>query len=1046
MFFDRIRRPVAGTVLVTFLALVLQPLSVLAQDRPGSAASRRAAESGEEKYSRTLNEIHEILKEVAPQAAMPHMFPAKPGEMDLRAIGPNMRIEVERAKPAAGAVDVARKVAQLRAKAKELADLEEHVRAGFDDTARHIKDKGLPPEILARHEEAVRTYEARAAEFKTLLAAVERASGPQLQTALGDLAAFMAKYPNQKTHTPTDPNNLPWGSPKPVTREPFTRPSQFRTSKLFGEPVRVAQAGSLSGISLPSTTLPATPNAVDLAATEDAQITQPIRDLAASLNNNPVQIYNWVRNNIEFVPSYGSIQGSDMTLQTKRGNSFDTASLLIALLRAANIPARYVYGTIEVPADKVMNWVGGVTVPRAAQDLLWQGGIPNIGLVAGGRVERVRLEHVWVEAFVDFVPSRGAVHRDGDTWIPLDASFKQYQFSAGMDLPANIPVDAAQLVAQVQAGATLNAQEGWVQNLNQSAVQQAMSAYQTQLLAYVDAQGPNKTRLDTIAGRAPVVQSPPILFGTLPYQVLVSGAKFQSMPENLRWKFRYSVYASSTERAFDEPMMRLERSTPLLAGKKITLSYSPAGAADAATLVGLLPAPHADGTPIQPSEVPRTLPAYLVRVVPELKVDGQTVANGPAFTLGTELVQSAAYFNPASGQWENAEDNRPIVGEYIATALSLQGHGAGEAAALAARLQSTEARLRAVLADPSDTTTLLSIGKEDLTGDLLYGTIFAYFAAINTTAETAARLGGGISYRMPSFGNFGVAARPSFFFGIVRSISFPTFQMDVDRILGIEVAKNGDANALLAMRRVLGQQYSANEHLIPEQLFPALDGPQTLPAVSAVKAIAMAGSQGQRIYALSPSNPGAHASALAQLAIDESTKSEIANALAVGREVTVHSAPVAVNGFVAVGYIIIDPQTGAGAYKISGGANGAAQSNSLAAGIEALLGLVVPSAYAAGGSTAVEIGTLLFKAFGLQSALDRALAECANPLEVANLLMAAFVFSVLLGLGAAFLALGPAALAFPWMFAIISIVVSILVSYLLEVLIFSAYCRRIPQN
>jgi len=31
------------------------------------------------------------------------------------------------------------------------------------------------------------------------------------------------------------------------------------------------------------------------------QITQPIKDLAASLNNNPVKIYNWVRNNIAFL-------------------------------------------------------------------------------------------------------------------------------------------------------------------------------------------------------------------------------------------------------------------------------------------------------------------------------------------------------------------------------------------------------------------------------------------------------------------------------------------------------------------------------------------------------------------------------------------------------------------------------------------------------------------------------------------------------------------------------------------------------------------------
>ena len=43
-------------------------------------------------------------------------------------------------------------------------------------------------------------------------------------------------------------------------------------------------------------------------------------------------IYQWVRNNIEFIPSYGSIQGSEYTLENRRGsNAFDTASLLIAL-------------------------------------------------------------------------------------------------------------------------------------------------------------------------------------------------------------------------------------------------------------------------------------------------------------------------------------------------------------------------------------------------------------------------------------------------------------------------------------------------------------------------------------------------------------------------------------------------------------------------------------------------------------------------------------------------------------------------------------------
>src|SRR5262249_24011684 len=91
-----------------------------------------------------------------------------------------------------------------------------------------------------------------------------------------------------------------------------------------------------------------------LAATEDVEITPDITAHAASLGNQPLPIYEWVRNNIEFVPTYGSVQGSQMTLDGRRGNAFDLASLLIALLRAAGIGARYVMGSVEVPTATVM--------------------------------------------------------------------------------------------------------------------------------------------------------------------------------------------------------------------------------------------------------------------------------------------------------------------------------------------------------------------------------------------------------------------------------------------------------------------------------------------------------------------------------------------------------------------------------------------------------------------------------------------------------------------------------------------------------------------
>jgi hypothetical protein len=66
-------------------------------------------------------------------------------------------------------------------------------------------------------------------------------------------------------------------------------------------------------------------------------------------------------------------------------------------------------------------------------------------------------------------------------------------------------------------------------------------------------------------------------------------------------------------------------------------------------------------------------------------------------------------------------------------------------------------------------------------------------------------------------------------------------------------------------------------------------------------------------------------------------KSEIAGSLAAGREVTVHEKDINANGWTGNGYVILDPVTGAGAYKIAGGTNG----GSIAKGILTVLGIAL---------------------------------------------------------------------------------------------------------
>ncbi|MGI5308375.1 hypothetical protein [Rheinheimera sp. WS51] len=131
----------------------------------------------------------------------------------------------------------------------------------------------------------------------------------------------------------------------------------------------------------------------------------------------------------------------------------------------------------------------------------------------------------------------------------------------------------------------------------------------------------------------------------------------------------------------------------------------------------------------------------------------------------------------------------------------------------------------------------------------------------------------------------------------------------------------------------VGYRLSAMEHIVPEQMF-STEAKQAH-GISAVKALAIASNQGQKIWQIDQRNLNV---ALAAINVDADIESEITAAVYAGKVATVHEAPVNFEGGTNVGYLLIDPNTGAGAYKISGGANGGFLSDD-AAGIWTWVGL-----------------------------------------------------------------------------------------------------------
>lgn len=141
--------------------------------------------------------------------------------------------------------------------------------------------------------------------------------------------------------------------------------------------------------------------------------------------------------------------------------------------------------------------------------LLTSTGVPTKGLTEGGQIKYVQLEHIWVEAYIDYVPSRGARHRSGqgDTWIRLDASFKQYTYTQGMDIKSAVPFDAQSFINQIQSTATINEQQGYVTGVYFLLIQQTMTDYQTQVKNYISQNYPNAIVGD-ILGKKEIIKCP----------------------------------------------------------------------------------------------------------------------------------------------------------------------------------------------------------------------------------------------------------------------------------------------------------------------------------------------------------------------------------------------------------------------------------------------------------------------------------------------------------------------------------------------------------
>ncbi|MFH1284830.1 MAG: transglutaminase-like domain-containing protein [Candidatus Peregrinibacteria bacterium] len=329
---------------------------------------------------------------------------------------------------------------------KLMRDVRENT-AGTDDLTRFISEEQVRLENLGVDKEKQTRY------FELLDTQLENITSRARETTSPIIEFFDAiPIKNLKTKTLEKPSQFQFEN-----EEVIIKSLKIPTDKLSALDKIGAFAKSIFGIK--------TAYAIDtqyMPVIEDIQpdgeviISGAIRDLARELNNNPVEIVNYIQNNIDYEPYFGAKKGSVGCLNERLCNDVDTASLTIALMRAAGIPARYKKGLAVMTVHSLQNLLG-VDETKTVYYALYTNNIP-VYTVSGTQVGRdidtadfsqethLAVEWVYPEIFYDY-DERGAnipntmdlsgVQTTGDLqalfldspkkqWIPVDTTVKTY--------------------------------------------------------------------------------------------------------------------------------------------------------------------------------------------------------------------------------------------------------------------------------------------------------------------------------------------------------------------------------------------------------------------------------------------------------------------------------------------------------------------------------------------------------------------------------------------------------------------------------------------
>ena len=759
---------------------------------------------------------------------------------------------------------------KVLAAAGDMGDLPAVLEQQWREEAAELAAAGFPAAVITRGEAALNEMQRRAREFQALLAAVREANAQRsaigASNALAALAEWQKSQTTAKGYRALGDADLPLQLTR-VADAPSINAALLAESKDGTDTVSAAASVALK-----------TPTPADLAETVEVRFTPEITQLAQSLGG-PVPIRNFVYNEIEFVPTFGATQSAALTLLNRRGTAADIASLSIALLRRAGIPARYAHGVVEVPIERLQNWIDAPN-PTQALELLQKGGVPASAVIQGGRLAAVRMEHVWAEAYVDFIPSRAEVNRVPDSWVPIDPAYKQFDVDPGLPIIQDAtPARLAAIEAFAQSIEIDSIRR--LRGFDFDALDQANKTIASSLTAGYLAQDPTLRGDDLYDRRSIRPISSAILEGTLPLVQRSAVQRYSELPNTLRHRLRVLYYPSQVALDGDAPAQTLETPLARVGTGAVDFDFDPATTVDAQALANFA---SSNAAQLNPS---------LINVRPRLRAGGEVLFEGTVTRMG-EAHYLRVDIRAPNGFIGRSEAYKVITGSPTVFVVNPVGITPGRTERETASLPEGAARY--------------AIKQALYLGGLTYWLLHDF------TDDQVARSVDGRGVRLPSIGAFSKPYQIGYFFGIPRRGFQNGLTTDVKAVrFGLTVANPQD---YLQASLKLGSAGS-----LAEGATWALNGGTGGGGggLSTTTIMRQALDEGQALLVIDASNAVA---ALAAMQLSADAEAEISQSVTRGQIALATERDIGYRGWQGTGYVIFDPVSGSSLQRVEGGLAG----------------------------------------------------------------------------------------------------------------------------